>query len=270
MEFFASYTGADFLAFYAVMLATCVFAGLWIPANLRPVGQTGRVKELEDLSVLSGGNDRHATALLTNLFARGGVQSEDKVRVRVVQKDLDVSEAERTILKEIGTLKLAHIRNSLKPYARTVEERLINGGLLMDQGQRLQLRVLSLLPYIVIIAIGVYRQQAGAALGEPTNFLVGFLLLTFGLGIIRFVRSNPRTLAGNEALHAAQTEAARIRTAPTAPEAGFAVALFGTAVLVGTPWEPVHAMRGGWDGSNAGDGVDGGGCGGGGCGGCGG
>jgi hypothetical protein len=49
-----------------------------------------------------------------------------------------------------------------------------------------------------------------------------------------------------------------------------AVALFGTGVLVGTPWEPVHALKqkdgdgGGADGSSDG----GSGCGG--CGGCGG
>jgi uncharacterized membrane protein YgcG len=58
-----------------------------------------------------------------------------------------------------------------------------------------------------------------------------------------------------------------------ADEAAMAVALFGTAVLVGTPWQPVHAMRqqqGSGDAGGSGGSDSGGGDGGGGCGGCGG
>ena len=39
MEIFSSYSGTDFLVFYCFMLATCVVAGLWIPATCaRPGG----------------------------------------------------------------------------------------------------------------------------------------------------------------------------------------------------------------------------------------
>lgn len=47
MEVFSSYTGADFLVFYAVMLLTCIFAGIWIPANLREAGR--RMRRLRGL-----------------------------------------------------------------------------------------------------------------------------------------------------------------------------------------------------------------------------
>ena len=33
------------------------------------------------------------------------------------------------------------------------------------------------------------------------------------------------------------------RTAPTTPEVGYGVALFGTAILAGTPYAELHAMR---------------------------
>ena len=64
-----------------------------------------------------------------------------------------------------------------------------------------------------------------------------------------------------------------MKRAPQASEAGYAVAIFGTGVLVGTPWEPLHAIQRSGGDTGTGGGGDGGGCGsgcGGGCGGCGG
>ena len=73
----------------------------------------------------------------------------------------------------------------------------------------------------------------------------------------------------------------RLKTAPTTPEVGYGVALFGTAILAGTPYAELHAMReaargdgsGGYaaddSDSSDGSGSSDSGCGGG-CGGCGG
>jgi hypothetical protein len=94
--------------------------------------------------------------------------------------------------------------------------------------------------------------------------------------VIRFAKFDGRTVAGITAVMQMREKSSRLRRAPQAGEAGIAVALFGTGILVGTPWEPVHAMRqqGSGDGSGGGGGSDsssdGGGDGGGGCGGCGG
>ncbi|MEP3422140.1 MAG: TIGR04222 domain-containing membrane protein [Erythrobacter sp.] len=275
MDLFASYTGSDFLAFYAVMLVTCVFLGIWIPANLRDKGRYGRVAERDEVAVLTGGKGRFSIALVTDLFAQGALSQESNKRLRVAKTEHEGSEAEQSVLREIGSLKLGHIQSKLDPYSSRVESDLIARGLLLDQSERLKLRALSVLPYAVLFLIGLYRQQAGDAVGEPTGFLIMLLAVTAFFAVIRFARFNPRTMAGNEAFRAVEEKAARMRTAPTGNEAGFAVAVFGTAVLVGTPWEPVHAMRGGVDGggggdsSDSGDGGDGGGCGGG-CGGCGG
>ncbi|VVT13498.1 conserved hypothetical protein [Erythrobacter sp. EC-HK427] len=108
------------------------------------------------------------------------------------------------------------------------------------------------------------------------GFLVGLTALAAVLGIIRFLKFNPRTRAGEQTLAEAQERASRLKSAPRGEEVGFAVALFGTAVLVGTPFEPLHAMRQAQQGGDSGgggcgsDGGGDGGCGGGGCGGCGG
>ncbi|UAB77370.1 TIGR04222 domain-containing membrane protein [Erythrobacter sp. SCSIO 43205] len=275
MEFFSSYSGSDFLVFYVVMLLTCVAAGLWIPANLRPQGKRGEVDDLEEVAVLTGGADRLNVAVLSSLFAKGALESGDKKRLRVKRSEGADGDAERAVLAKVGDFTTSEAHKSIAAQAERVEARLIRRGLLMDSSERLRLRFLSALPYALLFLIGLYRQQAGAALGEPTGFLVVLLIVTFVFGLIRFFTGNKRTIAGQEVVKTMEENGSRLKRAPQANEAGFAVALFGTTVLVGTPWEPVHAARQAGSGGDAGysgdsDG-DGGGSGcGGGCGGCGG
>ncbi len=273
MEIFGSYTGTDFLAFYVVMLATCVLAGIWIPAHLRPAGRRGEVDDLEEVAVLTGGADRLNVAVLSSLFAKGLLGEGEKKKLRVARSEGADGDAERAVLAKMGDFTTSEAQKSISAQAERVEARLIQRGLMMDSSERLQLRFLSILPYALLFLIGLYRQQAGEAQGEPTGFLVVLLIVTFVCGLIRFFSGNKRTIAGQEVVRTMEDNGSRLKRAPQANEAGFAVALFGTGVLVGTPWEPVHAARqaASGDGGGTGGDSDGGGSGcGGGCGGCGG
>lgn len=277
MEIFGSYSGADFLIFYVVMLATCVVAGLWIPANLRAVGKRGHVEDMEEVAVLTGGADRLNVAVLSALFANGSLREGAKGKLNVRRRNDTDSATESAVLAKVGDFTPSQARKSINAEAEKVEARLIQRGLMMDSSERVRLRALSALPYALLFVIGLYRQQAGEAQGEPTGFLIALLIVTFVFGLIRFFTGTKRTVAGQQAVKTLEEESSRLKRAPQANEAGFAVALFGTGVLVGTPWEPVHAARqagSGGDGGYGGDsdsGSDGGGGGcGGGCGGCGG
>jgi len=273
MEIFASYSGSDFLVFYAVMLVTCVATGLWIPANLRPLGKRNEVKDVEEVAVLTGGADRLSVAVLSSLFAKGALTEGGKRKLTVADGSGGEGDAERAVLVKVGEFSTRDARKSLLAQARRVEARLIQRGLMMDKSERMRLRFLSTMPYALLFLLGLYRQQAGKALGEPTGILIALLIVTFVFGLIRFATGTKRTVAGQEAVKVLEEQGSRLKRAPQANEAGFAVALFGTGVLVGTPWEPVHAARqagsGGDGGGASSDGGDGGGCGGG-CGGCGG
>lgn len=272
MEIFGSYTGSDFLVFYAIMLGTAILAGVWIPANLRPAGRKGRAETMEEAALLAGGSDRHTLAVLAELHAEGALAASEKARLRVVRDRPGSGPAHRAVLAKVGDFTLNEAHRSLRGPAGTIAARLKRRGLFMSDAQALQLRLLSILPYALLFAIGLYRQQAGAALGEPTGLLILLLIVTAVCALLRFFRFSPRTLEGNRALRALEQRSERLRRAPNASEAGFAVGLFGTAVLVGTPWESVHAMRQAANGGDSGAGSDsdgGSGCGGG-CGGCGG
>lgn len=130
------------------------------------------------------------------------------------------------------------------------------------------MRWLSIAPFIVSLVMGLYRQRAGSTLGEPTGHLIFLMALTAVRDIIRFIKIDPRTAAGVAAVRNLRARNGRVARAPRPYEAALAVALFRTGVLVGTPWEPVHALRqpSGDGGGADGDSDDGSGCGGG-CGG---
>lgn len=277
MEFFASYTGPDFLAFYAVMLITSIFAGIWIPANLRAEGRRSELREMEEVAVLAGGKNRHAAAVISDLIARDALGAGAKNKLTIQRTEIETGSAGRSLLRKVADFDLREARSSVEADSAAIEAGLIQRGLMMDSGESTALRFYSISPYVALFLLGLYRQQAGSALGEPTGFLIMLLALTVVLAGFRFFRYSARTKAGNEALRELEVSASRLRRAPSAAEAGMSVAIFGTAALVGTPWEPVHSMHRaaatgtGGDGGGGADGDGGGGgCGGGGCGGCGG
>lgn len=279
MEFFSSYSGPDFLAFYGVMLVTCIIAGLWVPANLRPVGRPSDVHEMEEAAVLAGGKKRHVAAVLADLTARDALVSPRANKLSVRRTEIETGSAGRTLLRKVADFDFKEARQSIEADAEAIEGDLVRRGLLMTEGENFMLRLYSITPYLSLFLLGLYRQQAGAAEGEPTGFLVVLLALTAALALLRFLVHNPRTKEGVAAMRELEATATPTRRAPTAAQAGMSVAVFGTGVLVGTPWEPVHSMRQAGDGGFAGVGGGGGdgssdaggsGCGGGGCGGCGG
>lgn len=275
MQIFATWTGADFLAFYGVMLVTCIGLSVWFPANLRPEGRMAEIDDAEELAVLAGGAPRHALTVLAHLVAHRAVSPLDSKKLYATATPAGHGRAASAVLRSDGDFTLGDVRRKLKVHADRIAHDLMRRGLLMRDGDRTRLRWLSIAPIIALFLIGLYRQQAGSAVGEPTGFLIALMGLTVGCAVVRLTTINPRTLAGNEVLNDWYGRASRLHRAPQSSEAALAVSLFGTAVLVGTPFEFLHAaQQGAASGSSGCGGVggsDGGsGCGGGGCGGCGG
>jgi uncharacterized protein (TIGR04222 family) len=270
MELFSSWTGSDFLLFYSLLLGLSVIAAWWIPASLREPGRRGPADDLESVALLAGGQERYTDSLLAELYVRGALTEGEKGKLYIAARDASVSPAGQALLAINAPLTLAEAQKALAGHAERVAARLRRAGLLLRSEEHARLRWLSIAPFVALFLLGLYRQRAGAAVGEPTDVLVVLLGLTAVLAIIRFAKVDPRTAAGIAAVQDLRAKNGRFTRAPRPEEAPMAVALFGTGVLVGTPWEPVHALRK-KDGDSSGDGGSDGGSGcGGGCGGCGG
>jgi uncharacterized protein (TIGR04222 family) len=274
MQLFSSWTGSDFLLFYTAMLGLCSLAAWWMPAQLRGRGRRGESADAESLALLAGGRARFADSVLADLFVRGGLATDDAGKLVVIDPRVPASPAGRAVLAADGPLTLSEARALLDTHAERLAARLRRGGLLLRPDEVSRMRWLAIAPFAALLTIGFYRERAGSALGEPTGFLIALMVVTAVIALLRFFSLDPRTRAGIAEVARQKAASARLTRAPQAGEVSLAVALFGTGVLVGTPWEPVHALRqqggsGDSGGSDSGS-SDGGGDGGGGCGGCGG
>lgn len=265
----------SFLSLYVALLLAAVAASLAIPRWLRPEGCTRVVADVDELAYLAGGPIRLADAIVSRLLAmqRLAVAGKDSF---VVKGGFDNGcDAEHAVLSRVGPLKLSIIDDALRPHADRVQARLVAAGALVDDHIGLRMRLWQTSPYLLLLGLGFLKCQVGAARERPIGFLVAAMLATLVLAFARFAGLDRCTRSGAEALRRARERADRLRRAPTKDEVDRAVALFGTEVLVGSAWAPLHDMRraadGDQDASIDGDGGDGGGDGGcgGGCGGCG-
>lgn len=278
MELFSSWTGSDFLLFYIVLLVLAGIGAWRMPGLLREPGRRASLTDCDSIAVLAGGPSQLADSALAELYVHGGLIGGEKGKLAVTRCDAAVSPAARTLLAAGEQLSRADAKRALDTHADMVAARLQRTGLLLRDADYTRLRWLSVTPFAALFLLGLYRERAGDAVGEPTGLLVFLLIVTFALALVRFFTIDPRTTAGIEAVRDLREKNGRFSRAPMPEEAAMAVALFGTTVLIGTPWEPVYALRkpesdgGSGCGSSGSDGgSDGGsGCGGGGCGGCGG
>lgn len=273
MELFSSWTGSDFLSFYIMLLGASMLAAWWIPAQLRAKGRRSDSPDAEGIALLAGGRAGYTDSVMADLYARGGLKHYADGKLHVEQPSLPASPAGKALLAAGQPLTQSLADKLLAVHATRVAARLQREGMMLRPEELSRLRWLSIAPFIALFMLGLYRHRAGSAIDEPTGFLTLLLILTAIVALVRFWKCDPRTLSGIHAVQRLRKTSERLRLAPRADEAALAVALFGTAVLVGTPWQPVHAMRqqqGSGDGGGGGGTDSGGGDGGGGCGGCGG
>jgi len=242
MQLVSSWAGSEFLIVYSVLLVAGSVLAWWLPAGLRDAGRSGDSLDAESIAFLVGGPDRFADAVLADLFVHGALEQAGTDRLAVVRRDLPVGLAGRALLQAGPSLTIGEARRIIALQTQRIAARLRRSGMLLWPEQHARLRWLSVAPFAALLVLGLYRQRAQTALGEPTGFLLILLALTVILALLRFLRSDPRTRAGIAAVGDLRTDSALAPGAQRPEDASLAVALFGTGVLVGTPWEPVHRL----------------------------
>ncbi|WP_370179595.1 TIGR04222 domain-containing membrane protein [Alteriqipengyuania sp.] len=270
----SAYDAGEFLVIYSAMMVFGWLMTVIVPMLFRPAGEPGVPQTAGQYAALASGKSRYAESVMSGLLASGRLELEGKT-FHVRDRQAEGGGAE-TRLMSLGD------RFDWKTFVRAIDsgyetdrDTLRAAGLLDGPGKAFKVRALSVVPLIVIILFGLHRFDAGRDLGEPVGVLGVLIALGAVIVVWRLLAGFRRTRAGDRALKEARQEHVGLKRAPTNEQMALGVAIFGTAVLAGTPYDPLHAMRhgGGGDAGYAGDGGgDGGGsgCGGGGCGGCGG
>ena len=270
----SAYDAGDFLVIYSAMIVFGWLMTVIVPAILRPSGEPGQPANAGQYAALASGKSRYAEAIMAGLLASGKLELEGKT-FHVRDRQTEGGGAETRLLSLGDSFGWKTFVRAIDSGYEADRDALRSAGLLDGPGKAFKVRALSVIPLVVILLFGLHRFDAGRALGEP----VGVLGLLIGLGVIiiawRLLAGIRRTREGERALKDARQDHIGLKRAPTNDQMALGVAIFGTAVLAGTPYDPLHAMRhgggdaGGYAGDGGGDG-GGSGCGGGGCGGCGG
>ncbi|MCF8790358.1 TIGR04222 domain-containing membrane protein, partial [Xanthomonas campestris pv. campestris] len=282
--------GVHFLPFFVTLIALGWSTSAWLRRALR--GGRARVVDAVDASefaYLSGGADRVADLLFTELLVRNAVyldRDEDAQARRWVrwQPRIAVPPALEPALQALRSAEDPTVAwQALRGLAGPVRQQLIDKGLWLAPGAARWVRAVSTVPVAVVWVLGACKLVIGVQGGSPVGYLLGCMVLTSVLVLGFLLVPVRRTLSGDARLQA-RRQAVRRDAARTGADPGEAVALYGTVALVGTPWASYHEIRapnthhhdstgsscgGGGDGGDGGGG-DSGGDGGGGCGGCGG
>lgn len=258
----------EFLALYAVLFIASIVAGFAIAAVFRPEGNAPMLSKDDELAYLAGGRPRLGETVLSRMLAAGQAKIE-KGRIHLAPTMVGATGLERDILALPSPASFGKVQRILRDSAERIEHDLVMRGQMMERGEARQVGLFAALPLLLLLGLGFVRYQFGVAAGRPVGILTVFMIATVIVALIRVFAVDRRTKGGLTVVNEAKARSTRLKQAPTQAETGTAVALFGTAVLVGSPLADLHRMRqsdGGGDGGSSGGGDGGGGCGGG-CGG---
>ena len=265
-----SWDAGQFLTLYGALLVIAIYLGFAIPRHLRTRGRQPSKLRDDQAAYLSGGPNRYFELVIARLMASGAAAMAPDRKIAIHETHGRYSPDEARILALPSPVGWGAVEEALRPGADLLRNRLVAEQLVMHSGRVTLIRICQVIPYLLLIALGVSRWRYGNTLDHPTGYLTVLLILTLALALTRWLTGERRTRGGIAAVEEAQARAQRLLLAPTVGEFPLAVALFGTVVLASSSWNEFHQMRTDSSNSNDGGGCGGGGGGCGGCGGCGG
>jgi len=235
--------GPSFLKLYGFLFGVAFFGGMWLrrasgdgratsPASLSPY----------DIAYLAGGPRRVMDAAIAVLMERDVAHWEPSSKTVQITGSTAGLPAPLSAIAE-------HLRITPDPdrAARTVEgvltsikQNLIMRGLMLDdETMRGQARRAAL-PSFLVFALGVAKIGVGLARARPVGFLVVLSIVMLFIGFY-FLRKTWRvTRAGEQAVRETRLLHAAAARAPRTQDMVIAVALLGTAAMVGTAYAAYH------------------------------
>jgi uncharacterized protein (TIGR04222 family) len=267
--------GSQFLELYGLLFVAAITLSIVAGRLARPAGRQQKLTDPDQLALLCGGETRLVETIVTRLLVSGAIVHDGDDNFSLASQEAASSGIDRDIVAMMPA-SLPAIRGRIGPYGDMLHKTLANLGLAMNDTESRRVRIGYMLPFVLLGCLGFVRMIQGMMNDRPIGFLVMLILLTSFVASIAS-KFDRYTDAGLNMVKLAKATYERLNAAPTTAEMPMAVAIFGTAVLVGSSMEPLHAAihppRSSDSGSSSSDSgsssSDSGGCGGG-CGGCGG
>ncbi|MBB5865154.1 TIGR04222 domain-containing membrane protein [Xanthomonas sp. 3058] len=277
--------GTHFLALFVVLIGLAWSAAALLRRWARGVGGASNqhLSDAAEVAYLSGGDARVADLYFAQLLATNAVflerDEEAQGRVRLRRNAVaTVPAALAPALQIAGNAEDPVVAwQALRALAEPVQQRVVAKGLWLDPRHALWVRGLSALPVAALWLLGACKIVIGLQGGYPIGYLLALMVLLSMVVLGFLLAPARRTLAGDQQI-AVRRETVKPDAARGGADPSHVVALYGTAALLGTPWESYHTLRspmsttGDSSTTSCGGGGDSGGgdSGGGGCGGCGG
>lgn len=236
-------SGQGFIAVYAMLLLGAAAMGWIVPHWLRPDGKVQNLQNPCELACLSGGATRYAEALVVGLMQAGHLRLREEGSFEPLHPVAGQSGAEVIVLGLPPGTDWPTLMSSLWSAASWVELRLVSRGLWVSRAEWWQIRGWACLPYLLVLMFGAIRWEVGLLHRQPVPLLGWLLWLTLLVGLLRFATIDRKTRAGTAVLAQARAQADPLRQDRRLEQAPMAVALFGTEVLAGTPYEALHRLR---------------------------
>jgi uncharacterized protein (TIGR04222 family) len=268
------WNGGEFIVLYIVFALIC-FAGMFTwRHHLRDNGSLGSEMALEtwDIAYLAGGSARVMDSAVAKLMNDGRIVWDAKEkRLKATDKtpidDPLLDRIARHLMIEGSPSKLA---KRLEPELSRIRDKLASRGLLLDADAKSRAAWLPTLLPAALLLFGAAKVIIGMSRDKPVSILV-VMMIILAIGSLVWAFAAPsRSMAGDRAMETLKARHAHTARAPRADDLPLAVALAGTAVLAGTPYDAYHRFR--QPPGSSGDSSSSSSCsgGGGGCGGCGG
>jgi uncharacterized protein (TIGR04222 family) len=251
------YRGEAFLLFYGYGFAIALVASLLLARVIAGIVSTrAKNHSLSDpyeIALLGGGARRVLDAALAALFARKmlEIQSHGSQNPATLHRVPDVMASQMHPVEEkvLNALPqdLRSLRKRFEPVAEKLRANLEAAGWMLTNSQRSQIQLITAVPLVLMMLVGLVKVFVGMDRDKPVMFLVFALVVSLIVTVVILSKVRRRTTAGDAEWKrlARPTTAPRLTSSPPlfadiGGLAAMAVAVTGVQALAGSGYESLY------------------------------
>jgi uncharacterized protein (TIGR04222 family) len=234
------WSGESFLTLFVLLLigaGAFTLLGRWLIRGTGPAVQGPALSAVETAFLAGGPNRAFATAMLEAMA--GGNVTIDAKGVVSVDAPHRVTGPLARFLTNGATYR--DVRRAAEPPLTGLRQTLEQRGLILSKPRAFCAGLIGVILLGPVALLGAEKIHIGLERGRPVGFLIVPVIVAAIAMVIGMRRRPTRSRSGDALLAEMRRKMARLTRAPTEDELPLALALVGTAVLVGTSYAALGA-----------------------------